>query len=323
MASRKCFATLAIPVAMVLTLIPVCPGAGLEFSSPDKSVLFPRDIASGMTVPKWINGRMVSLWPELVHNDSRANVQVYDSDGRKIYEARVWPRGASRVALHDVAVSLQGDVVVVGHANDSSSPGSFFARIKPSGEVSPPIRTQPFEGLSVTFGPDGTLWILGWELNHLRSFGPDHATLRRFTLDGKLLGEFLPWSSFGCPPDRHPAAGDGAKATLLASQDRIIVLSADCEQWIELSPEGEILRRISLSGTGLLPAFFAAITADNSVYVRHLSSLSLCRLQAEPRTCEEIQGPENYSLLGSLLGADGAALVLRNRSAIEWRRPVE
>jgi hypothetical protein len=274
-----------------------------------------------MTVPKWINGRMVSLRTVLDHNDARANVQVYDADGRKIYEARVWPRQASRVALTDVAVSPAGDVVVVGYANDSSPHGSFFARINPAGVVSPAIRIQPFEGQNVTFGPDGTLWILGWELNHLRSFGPDHATLRRYTLDGKLLGEFLPWSGFGCPPQRHPAIGDGGagKAALLASRDRVVVLSADCAQWIELSPEGQILRRESLAGTGLLPLFLAAITPDNRIYMRPDSALSICRFEVEQRVCEEIQTPENYTLLG----ADGAALVLKNRSVIEWRKPVE
>jgi hypothetical protein len=318
MAAPIRFLTLAAAVTMGLTLVAVCPGASPEFSAPEKTALFPRDIAAGMTVPKWINGRMVSLLTVLDHNDARANVHVYDADGRKIYQARVWPGQTSRVALTDVAVSPAGDVVVVGYADDRSPHDSFFARINPAGVVSATIRIQPFEGMNVTFGPDGTLWILGWEADHLRNFGPDHATLRRFTLDGELLGEFLPWSSFGCPPRRHPAFG-GAKAALLASRDRVVVLTADCPQWIELDPEGAILRRESLAGIGLLPALLAAVTSDNRIYMRPDSALSICRLEIEQRACKEIQTPENYTLLG----ADGAALVLQNRSVIEWRKPVE
>lgn len=318
MASPIRFRTFALAATMGLTLVAVCTGASPAFSSPEKTAVFPQDIAAGMTVPKWSNGRMVSLLTVLDHNDARANVHVYDADGRKIYQARVWPGQTSRVALMDVAVSPAGDVVVVGYKDDNSPHDSFFARINPAGVVSPAIRIQPFEAMNVTFGPDGTLWILGWEADHLRNFGPDHATLRRFTLDGELLGEFLPWSSLGCPPQRHPAFG-GAKAALLASRDRVVVLTADCPQWIEMDAEGEILRRESLAGTGLLPALLAAVTSDNRIYMRPDSALSICRLEIEQRACKEIQAPENYTLLG----ADGTALVLQNRSVIEWRTPVE
>jgi hypothetical protein len=221
-----------------------------------------------------------------------------------------------------MAVSRDGDVAVVGVANNSSGqPAYFFAHITPSGKVSPAVGIQPFEGQRATFGPDGTLWILGWELDHARRFDPtaDHATLRQYALEGKVLGEFLPWSSFGCPGRQHPALGTrGGRPELLASQDRIIVLSGFCGQVIELTPEGEILRRVSIPDEDLLPPFAAAITADNVVYIER-PSLSLCRLQLDDGSCIDIPSAEKYTLIG----VEGQALVLRNGSALEWRKAVE
>jgi hypothetical protein len=223
-----------------------------------------------------------------------------------------------------MAVSRDGDVAVVGVANNSSGqPAYFFAHITPSGKVSLPVGIQPFEGQRATFGPDGTLWILGWELDHLRRFDPsaDHATLRRYALDGKVLGEFLPRSSFGCPAQQHPALGiRGGRPELLASPDRIIVLSGFCGQVIELTPEGEILRRVSVPDEDLLPPFAAAITSNNVVYIkRNNPSFSLCRLQLDDGSCVDIQSAEKYTLIG----VEGQALVLQNGPALEWRRATE
>ncbi|MEX2304157.1 MAG: hypothetical protein WD733_24650 [Bryobacterales bacterium] len=320
--SLRCLVFL-VTLSFLSALVPVCPAEDLEFSFPEKSVSFPAEIAAGMAIPRWIHGRMVSVWGHLDYRDPRANVHVYDSNGRKIYEARVWPPQATRVSLLDMAVSRDGDVAVVGVANDSSGqPAYFFAHIAPSGKVSPPVRIQPFEGQRATFGPDGTLWILGWELDHLRRFDPsaDHATLRQFALDGKVLGEFLPRSSFGCPAPQHPALGiRGGRPELLASRDRIIVLSGFCGQVIELTPEGEILRRVSVPDEELLPPFAAAVTSDNVVYIKRHPTSPMCRLQLYDGSCVDIQSAGKYTLIG----AEGEALVLQNGSALEWRRAVE
>jgi hypothetical protein len=116
---------------------------------------------------------------------------------------------------------------------------------------------------------------------------------------------------------QHPALGkSGGRPELLVSEDHIVVLSGYCNQAIELTPGGEILRRVSLADEDLLPPFAAAIASDSVIYLkRHPGSFSICRLQLDDGSCEDIQSPERFTLLG----AEGQALVLQNGLTLEWR----
>jgi hypothetical protein len=96
------------------------------------------------------------------------------------------------------------------------------------------------------------------------------------------------------------------------------VLSGFCGQVIELTPEGEILRRVSVPDEELLPPFAAAITSGNVVYIKR-PSLSMCRLQLDDGSCVDIPGAEKYTLIG----AEGEAVVLQTGSTLEWRRTME
>jgi hypothetical protein len=100
--SLRCLVFL-VTLSFLSALVPVCPAEDLQFSFPDKSISFPPEIAAGMAIPRWIHGRMVSVLGQLSYRDARANVHVYDSTGRKLYEARVWPPDATRVSILDMA----------------------------------------------------------------------------------------------------------------------------------------------------------------------------------------------------------------------------
>jgi len=217
---------------------------------------YPDALRVGATLPKWSGAHLLSWAHRITHSDPSDNLLVYDCAGQVVFRARVWLPGAYMVDISDAAASREGHVAAVGLAGTGAGAiASFLFLAHASRPAAEKLiaRTSPFEGLGVAFGPDNSIWVVGRQLGEGRRLAnaPDHAVLHRYSVDGKLLQQALPWSSFNCA-GMHPTTGVPGTSLLVASGERIGLLAQACREWVELTSQGEVRRR---QATQVIPKF--------------------------------------------------------------------
>jgi hypothetical protein len=264
----------------------------------------------GVMAPKWSAGRLLSWEPTTIASGS-ANLVVYDRGGRAAASVRLWFDDAAKVVISDVAALSDGTVAATGHAVTAAGLiAGFVARISVPDGTKLVTRTAPFEGDAVVFGPDKSIWVLGCQLGGDRSFksAPPHYILKRFGIDGKLLGEFLPSSDFHClhplAPNRHGVA------QLVAAGDRIGILSPACGEWIELTSQGKLVLREKVKrpvNAGSTDQILRRLVMTSNGDVLAAVGTSLFRLIRLSGEWERI--PSESGRLGWLAGAEGDSLV--------------
>jgi hypothetical protein len=261
---------------------------GEQLSTPARRTPLSQAAVSGaFAAPKWAGGYLIWCRPSTTHSDASHNLAIHDREGRVVLETRVWIPDATEVWIRDVA-AVEGEAVAVGNAMVGSFEFTgFLAFVPVKGGAARIIQTAPFEGESVAVGSDRSVWVLGFQVGEERRVrkAPDHAMLRHYDQDGKLIGEALPWSSFRC--GLHPVAVSTAgRVGLSASKDRIGVLLPDCHEWVEFNLGGELTGRWSWRD---VPArkddrssawiSSAAMTPSNEVFAR--IGIGLYRLNGE------------------------------------------
>jgi len=170
----------------------------------------------------------------------------------------------------------------------------------------------------VAFGPDHSIWTLGWP-GIARRWSEDFCILRNYSRDGRELGAFLPRSSL--PGEIDPIGPMVGMWELRVIRDRIgavIYESSVCcpEQstrppmlWVETDFKGKELGRWEV---GLYPAP-AAFTQSGGLYTRSDRSVSV--FNRTTRTWCKVAMPAD----GILLGADGDSLVFLNGTdTLRW-----
>jgi hypothetical protein len=287
----------------------------------------PEASATGARTPKW-SGSWLLHWKPLAKADEPGeNFSIYERDGRLAAKARIWFPEAWQVRIDDAAASAKGEIAVVGMAFENSGAlASFLALLSSDGRITKVVRIAPFDGQAVVFGSDETIWVLGLEVGPGRRLAtaPDHDTVQHYGADGRLLGGFLPYSTWGCPPLRHPALPLSTRA-LVASRDRVAILTSDCAQWVELDLKGQTIARGPLqfpaSSDGKRQYMFGAgMTLDNQVYAYFNGPSKvgpgLYRLIRETGTWQAVQGTlgEPDSTFRGLLGLEGDSLVCQGRN---------
>jgi hypothetical protein len=295
----------------------------------------PEASATGARAPKW-SGSWLLHWKSLAKSDEPGeNFSIYERDGRLAAKARIWFPEAWQVRIDDAAAAEKGQIAVVGTAfENSGAVAGFLALLSSGGRITKVVRTSPLQGQSVVFGPDDTIWVLGLEVGPGRRLAtmPDHDTVQHYGADGRLLGGFLPYSTWGCPPLRHPALPYTTRA-LVASRDRVGILTSNCAQWVELDLKGQTIARGPLqfpaSSDGKRQYLFGAVmTPDNQVYAdfKTSSTAGLYRLIRETGTWQAVQGTlgEPDSTFRGLLGIEGDSLVCHGgRGQVFWAKVSE
>jgi hypothetical protein len=288
----------------------------------------PEASATGARTPKW-SGSWLLHWRSLAKSDEPGeNFAIYERDGRLAAKARIWFPEAWQVRIDDAAAAAKGQIAVVGTAFENSGTlAGFLALLSSDGRITKVVRTSPLEGHAVVLGPDDTIWLLGLQIgpDRRRATMPDHDTVQHYGADGVLLGGFLPYSAWGCPPLLHPALPSSTRA-LVASRDRVAILTSNCAQWVELDLKGQTIARGPLqfpaSPDGKRQYLFGAVmTPDNQVYAYFngpsKAGPGLYRLIREAGAWHTVQGTmtgEPESTFGGLLGIEGDSLVYQGRN---------
>ncbi len=307
----------------VLVLAAACPVSvqAERLSAPTQRVGY--NGSFGNSVPKWNHDVAITWRNETTYADSTENLTICDREGKVVRRYRVWFPDAALVKIWDASASADRTVAVVGLAVDKSGRYiGFLCTITLETSKAKVIDLSPFEGRSIVYAPDNTLWILGWELGGDRRLdtAPSHHVLRHYTGDGLRAGEYFPWPGINC--GEHPRGG---RPKLTASKDRIGVFLPACSTWLEVALTGDLLGRWQWQ----LPDGFidsdvhfatATMTPDNRVYchfsqperppVRALNSV--LRLNRERSAWEVVDSTDAVSGVGKLVwlaGVDHGQLV--------------
>jgi hypothetical protein len=105
------------------------------------------------------------------------------------------------VDVSDAARGSDGTLVACGDVYDHSGRGSgFLALFSPAGDKLAVVRLSPYSPSRITVASDGTIWTAGLEVTNARdSTPPGSGVIRHFDRDGKILGSFIPRSTFSSP----------------------------------------------------------------------------------------------------------------------------
>jgi len=227
---------------VILVSLPITQNVAAQtVLAPTRQITYEEALQTGNPLPRWEHGYLVS-WKMDSSSDSAENISLYDRDGAAVGKTRIWLEGASFLRIEDAAARKDGRVAVVGWALTSSGTlAAFLADVSITQHSAQIIQTSPFEGRSVAFGPDGTIWVLGAVVGPGRGKepAPDHYMVQHFGTDDVLKDQHLLLSSFGCELSEQI----NGIPRVAASDDRIGLFSPFCHTWVELSPTGELLNQ--------------------------------------------------------------------------------
>jgi hypothetical protein len=225
---------------LLLLVLPLAPNAAAQVTAPIRQTAFEDAFKPGNSLPRWEQGYLVSWKIDTSSSETEENISLYDRDGATVGKARIWFEGASFLRIEDAAARKDGRVAVVGWAiTNSGTLAAFLADVSITQRFAQIIQTSPFEGRSVGFGPDGTIWVLGAVVGPGRGKepAPDHYMVQHFSTDDVLKTQYLRSSDFGCELSDQI----NGIPRVVASDDRVGLFAPYCHMWVELSPTGELL----------------------------------------------------------------------------------
>jgi hypothetical protein len=255
----------------------------------------------GTLMPALYNGYLYSVV-------SGHMVTLFAPNGQCILNLPIEGRGSGRVSVQSVAIDTDGTLAIawVAEPNAGIDTRDSFGKLVRS------IDTGTYLPMHLSFG-DHSLWAFGWQRNADREWGiaaKDYQTVRKYSMDGKEIGSYLPRSLF--PPGLQPAEGCWQKRGITITSDRVGIeaISGDVgnqREWVELGLNGDLLGRWKLNPNDEGVAF----TSDNHVYVhrfdRESKSQGVFRLNREKSTWELVNAPAPER--ARLYGADGDKLI--------------
>jgi hypothetical protein len=257
----------------------------------------------GRVMPGSYNGYLFSCEPSHI-------VTLFAPDGR-ISTLRVEGRGNGRVKVESVAVDSGGTLAIAW----LDQPNAGIDIRDSSGNLVRSIDTGRYLPMHLSFG-DHSLWAFGSEWDADREWGfpaKDYQSVRKYSMDGKEIGAYLPRSLFPSP-GLQPSAEIWQERRITVTSDRVGVEATSGvlgtqREWIELGLNGDLLGRWKLDPSNQPGS--VAFTSDNQVYLPRWDpgtrSGRVFRLNREKSTWEVVSAPNLH-----LYGADGDKLVFAN-----------
>lgn len=324
-----------ILVCVVVLIVPNTAGSQEPAPSPHEQLLepvasssYPDAFVAYQLVPRWNGGYLVRWTRENSPSDTAENVFVYDRNGKLVGKTRIWLPDASLIYLDNVVVGPHAEIAAVGRAVDRSGIfADFLARLTLATHQLQVVQTSPFHGRDVAFGPDGTLWVVGYEVGpENRVSDSDYSIVRHFDASNRLEGSYVPHSSLQCTKV-EAGSFTVAEPAILTSSDRVGILLAGCNTWLELSTAGEVLGKWTWQkSTSVSSIHTVAFTLSNEVYGSVTSSANwLGHLDKKTGTWQPVNTDLPLSRGAryvSLMGSDGDKLVYRSGDAeLRWSKP--
>jgi hypothetical protein len=143
------------------------------------------------TFPRISNGFLWSVRRELTKPEPDALV-LDPLEGGPRQSISFWIPGASEIWVEDVAIAQDHSIIVVGSLSrpDDQVQHSYLSRLDFQGRVLSTVTLGAYEPEKVCSTDDGTLWMVGQSLADEMQ-GISYTMLRNYSIDGKLLHEYL------------------------------------------------------------------------------------------------------------------------------------
>lgn len=275
------------------------------------------------------------------------NVVLYDANGLRAREGRIWFSGAARVHIGHVAVTDAGNIIAAGYVvSTDAAVASFIAKTDLSGKVAQVVRTNPFVPKMVCAASDGTVWSFGHD-REKHEAKEDYAMLRQYSFDKGLLREYLPRQTF--PPGPSPALNFRGQwgAYLRCTKDGVALYVNQSDEYIELLGPSNTLTRWPVGAMPLpgMKVLGFAVTDSGQVYGAlseferglDLGWTGLYELERDARTGEArwlpVPGTLNYldtkqgfprGAFIRLWGTDGKNLIITQagQGGLAWALPL-
>jgi len=262
----------------------------------------------GRIMPGFYNGYLYSC--------ERDQIKLFAPDGR-ISSLRIQGRGNGRVKAESVAVDSDGTLAIAwldrpNAAIDIRDSSGNLVRSMDTGRYLPTHLSFSDHSLGDHSLGDHSLWAFGWQWDADREWGfaaKEYLTVRRYSMDGKEIGAYLPRSLF--PPGLQPGEERWQERRITVTSDRVGVEATSGNvgsqrEWIELGLNGDLLGRWKLDPSDTPGS--VAFTSDNQVYLPRWDPKSksgrVFRLNRETSTWESVSAPNLH-----LYGVDGDKLV--------------
>ncbi len=259
----------------------------------------------GKAMPGFYNGYLFSAEPSHV-------LTLFAPDGHELFSLPIQGHGNGNIQIKSVAIDSDGTLAVSWV--DRPDAGIDIRDL--SGTLVRSFNTGRFAPAHLSFGQDHSLWALGWQYDEARfsEEKQDYRTLRKYSIDGKETGGYLPRSLFaaGLPPGNEE--WQARRITVTGDRVGVEVISGKVDnqrEWVELDLNGSVLGRWKLDPSNKFPG--VTFTSDDRAYVhrynRDKKSNQTFRLNRTTSSWDLMSAPDE-----PLYGADGDKLVFSTYS---------
>ena len=264
-------------------------------------------------------GHLIHLWRP-------AHVEVHNPEGLRLFEAMALnPAGRSVGSTRSAAIDTDETVAVTAIWDAPRGYTGGVVLFDRQGNQTRIIETGRFMPTHVTFDPNHSIWVFGWQRNAedwAIEDTQDYPLIRKFSKSGTEEGRLLSRSAFPGRP--------GAVELFRAAADRVGMLlappsGAGESRWLEIDFQGKLLGTWRI---GERFPFRVAYTAQGRLYaVDFEAKTDRPRLAAFDRSSGRWMpsmkfdaGAENT--FDRLLGSDGEQLVFSDtrRQKIVWMK---
>ena len=259
----------------------------------------------GNKMPGFYDGYLFSAEPSHV-------LTLFAADGHELFSLPIQGRGNGNIRIMSVAIDSDGTLA----ASWVDPPDAGIDIRDLSGTLLRSFNTGRFAPAHLSFGQDHSLWALGWQYDeaNFSEDKQDYRILRKYSIDGKETGGYLPRSLFaaGVPPGNE--GWQTRRITVTADRVGVEVISGKVgnqREWVELDLNGNVLGRWKLDPSNQFPG--VAFTSVDQAYVhrynRDTKSNQTFRLNRTTSSWDLMNAPDE-----PLYGADGDKLVFSKYS---------
>ena len=241
-------------------------------------------------------------------------------NGHLIIYASQWsvtirpPQGAPAVTLSSQTPAAGASMLNAAVDTDGVIAASVLggktigiAIFRPDGSQERIIETGPYLPETIRFGPDHSIWTMGEPIPHVKP-QPDYAVLRNYARDGRLIGAYLPRSTFKA--DAMLVPGNHGFVLLHVAGGRVGMMMDFTQdgrevQWLETDLLGKETGRWDLPRG----YWVQGVATDGTVYATGNPGSPIVAFHRATQEWRPLSIPAE----GKLVGVDGQHLVFLQR----------
>jgi hypothetical protein len=223
------------------------------------------EVIYGQVMPDFDRGYMIQREFEVIHSPQQPMVAVYDANGKRVLEGRIWPQGAGSVRIFPTAMTRDGGILAGGWAvlENGTTPG-YLAKTDAQGKTIQSVYTGDFKPREICEAPDGTVWSLGRAIRSVT----DTEVVRHYSFEKGLLHSFLPEETVRSIQNSDHPWFSPFGSFLRCGKDKVSIYLEFTDEYAEISNSSFVLTRwkIDQGAAQQRKANGLAVTDDGRIY---------------------------------------------------------